>query len=342
MSKRVFLLLPILLVSGCGRAPTAPGEPVPPIPVKVTAVVHSSAQVPVRVPGVVARREESALAFKVAGVVRSVAVRPGDRVSAGQVLASLDLVEIDAHLEQARSAVEKARRDHLRAEELREHEVISTEMAQDAATGLEQAEAALRIAEFNRRHAVITAPAAGRILARLVEPNELVPANKSAVLFASDDGGWIARAGVPEREIVRLRVGSPATLWSSAQAPMEGEVTQISEATDTVTRTTEVEVALTESPGALRSGSVVDLELSPDPVGPRPQVPLSALVEGEGRSAHLFLLGPAGRTVRRVRVEIEAFHDGTAFLRTELPAESSVVVSGAELLRDGVAVEVVP
>ena len=123
---------------------------------------------------------------------------------------------------------------------------------------------------------------------------------------------------------------------------MEGEVTQISEATDTVTRTTEVEVALTESSGALRSGSVVDLELSPDPVGPRPQVPLSALVEGEGRSAHLFLLGPAGRTVRRVRVEIEAFHDGTAFLRTELPAESSVVVSGAELLREGVAVEVVP
>ncbi len=339
---RLALVASLLLLSACGRPVKTEANLAPPARVQVAPVVVSTRAIPVRVPAVVSRRAESALAFKVAGIVREVTVRAGDTVTGGQVLASLDLAETDAQLAQARSAVEKARRDHARALELREREVVSTELAQNAATGLEQAEAALRIAEFNRSHAVVVAPSAGHILKRLVEPNDMVAANKVAILFASEAEGWIARAGVPESEAARLQLGNTATITAPGQPPLTGELAQISEAADPVTRTIEVEVRLAATPAALRSGSVVDLELQPGAVAGRPAVPVSALVEGDGRLAHVFLAAADGRSVQRQRVTVQAVDSGQAFLATGLPAGARVVVSGAEFLRDGAAIEIVP
>ncbi len=342
MATRLLPLLPFLLLAACGRPAAQPAAATPPVRVRAEPVVVSTRAIPVRVPGVVTRRSEYALAFKVGGLVETVAVRPGDRVEAGQELARLDLAEIDAQLAQARSAVEKARRDLERAAALRESDVVSTELAQNAATGLEVAEAALRIAEFNRRHAVIVAPSAGAVLRRLVEPNDAVPANKVALLVASDDEGWIARAGVPESAATRLRVGDRATVSAPGEAPLAGVLAQISAATDPATRTTEIEVRLATPPAALRSGSVVDLELQPGEVPARPAVPVAALVEGDGQLAHLFLLGADNLAVRRQKVTVLAIDAGTAYLAESLPADTRVVVAGAEFLRDGAPVAVAP
>ena len=333
----------MLLLCACSR-PAAPAGTVaaPATRIQAAAVVLSPRAIPVRAAGVVCRRAEAQLAFKVGGVVREVLVRAGDEVTAGQVLASLDLAEIDAQLAQARSGVEKARRDRDRATELQERNVVSTELAQNAATGLEQAEAALRIAEFNRQHAVVTAPAAGRILRRLVEPNEMVPANKVAVLFASNEEGWIARAGIAERDIVRVRAGDPVGVQAPGQPRLQGCVVQIAGATDPFTHTTEIEIQLASAPAALRSGSVAELEIQPADVASRPVVPVTALVEGDGRAAHVFLLSADGQAVRRQQVTVETVDCGLAYLATKLPAGARVAVSGAELLREGAPVEIVP
>jgi RND family efflux transporter MFP subunit len=342
MIPRSLLLLSCLLFAGCGRPAAVALAETPVTRVRVVPVVVSDRAIPVRLPGTVSRRAESALAFKNGGIVSTVAVRAGDRVEAGQLLASLDLAEIDAQLAQARSGVEKARRDLARAEELRSREVISLELAQNAATGLEQAEAALRIAEFNRRHAIVVAPTAGRILKRLVEPNDMVAVNKVAVLFASDDDGWIARAGLPEADAARLHIGDLATAQSASQPPLVGRLVQIAEATDPVTHTVEVEVRLDAAPTALRSGSVVDLELQPAAVVARPVVPVTALVEGDGHGASLFLAAPDGRSVKRHKVVVQIVHDGGAYLEGSLPTGARVVTTGAEFLRDGATIEIVP
>lgn len=342
-NRRLLPLLPLLLLCACGRpAAPAPAAAIPSIRVQVAPVALSARAIPVRASGVVARRTEAQLAFKIGGVVRDVLVRAGDEVAAGQVLASLDLAEIDAQLSQARSGVEKARRDRDRAIELQERNVVSTELAQNAATGLEQAEASLRIAEFNRLHAVVTAPTAGRVLRRLVEPNEMVAPSRVAVLFASNEEGWIARAGIAERDVVRLQLGNPVTVQAAGQPPLQGEVVQIAGATDPFTHTTEIEVRLTTAPAALRSGSVADLEIQPAEVASRPVLPVTALVEGDGRAAHVFVLSADGRAVRRVSVTVETVDAGMAFLATGLPAGARVAVSGAEFLREDIPVEVTP
>lgn len=330
-----------LALSGCGRAPeAAPTEPQRPR-VRTVAVRWSDAAIPVPTQGVLAKRTEATLSFKIGGVVRSLNVRAGDHVKAGDVLAALDPVEIDAEVSRATAAVEKAKRDLARAEKLFEQNVVAIEQAQDARTGLEMAEAAWRSADFNRRFATITAPADGVILRREVEPDELVTSGKPVLHFAADAEPWIVRAGLSERALIGVHPGTPVQVNFAGRGSIAAEVAHIAGVTDPMTRTIPLEIELRDPPADLRSGFVAHLVITPDAVARRPELPLEALVAGDGKSAEVFLLNDDRRTVHRVAITIAALYDGVAYLASPLPEGATLVTTGAEFLTDGVAVEVV-
>ncbi len=321
-------------------SPAADG--LPSLVVETVSPRLSTEAVPIHAPGVFARRTESVLSFKTGGLIQSVAVRPGDVVQAGQVLATLRLDEIDAQVAQARVGAEKARRDLGRIEALQRERVTTLENAQDARSAVDVAEAALRSAEFNRTHSVIVAPAAGRIQRRHAEPEEIAAPGRPILSFAADDGGWIARVGVSERDIVRLKPGDRAELGWRGGVPADARIRQIADAVDPATRTVEVELELTgPAPAGLRSGFVADVRLFPAPGAERAIVPLAALVEGADRRAHVFILTDDGHSVRRVTVMVEAIERDFAYLREALPASARIVTTGAEFLSDGRTVTVV-
>jgi multidrug efflux pump subunit AcrA (membrane-fusion protein) len=170
-----------------------------------------------------------------------------------------------------------------------------------------------------------------------VEPDEIVGPGHPILAFAAENSGWLVRVGLTPADAARLNPGDAADVGGQP-----GKVAQISAAADPVTRTVEVEVALAQAPAGARSAAVVPVTLQPPPVTPRPVVPVAALIEGAGRSAHLFVLGRDASTATRVAVEVEALHGASAYLRTSLPADARVVIRGAEFLRDGAAVTVQP
>jgi RND family efflux transporter MFP subunit len=343
-TRRVYLfaLVGSLVAAGCSRPSVVTNRTIQPVPVQLAPVVYSDAALPVRASGVLSRKTEADLSFKIGGVVEVVLVRAGDSVETGQVLARLRLDEIEAQVTQARSVREKAQRDLARVEQLYGSGAVAVEHVQDARTALEQASALARIAEFNRRYAVITAPAAGRILRRAAEPDELVAAGKPILGFAADGDGWIVRAGLAERDVARVRIGDRAEVAAGdgQGGVWRGRITQISEAVELATRTTQIEIALDQPPCAARSGFVASVTVFPQPVAARPVVPATALVEGAAGAASLFVVEEGASVSRRVAVDVEALLDTRAFLRTRLPRAARIVASGAEFLRDGAVIEV--
>jgi RND family efflux transporter MFP subunit len=331
-----------LAAAGCSRTHAEAGSgALPALVVEAVPVELSTEPVPVEVTGILSRRAEAVLAFKTGGLIERVTVRAGDTVRSGQVLATLRLDEIDAQVAQARTAVEKSRRDATRMAALQADRVATLEQLQDARSAVELAEAGLRAATFNREHSVITAPVDGRILRRLAEPDELAAPGRPILAFAGDAEGWIVRVGVPEKEVVRLRTGDRAAVSLGAAPEIPAAITQIAEAADPATRTVEVELQPDSplSPGQ-RSGFLVNTRLWPEPVPARPVVPLAALVEGRDRRGFIFVLTGNGRQVRRESVEIDTISGTRAYLRTPLPAGTRVVTTGAEFLTDGRAVTV--
>ena len=114
-----------------------------PRPYDVAAAVDGPAAPSIRTNGVLANKDEFRLSFKVGGVIKRIAVREGERVRKGQRLAEIEQTEINAQVEQARQAHEKAQRDVERGERLYADKVISLEQLQDLRTQTRVTEAAL-------------------------------------------------------------------------------------------------------------------------------------------------------------------------------------------------------
>ncbi len=323
-------------------APLPAGEPDRATPVVTVPVELSTEALPVEATGVITRKAEVELSFLVAGLVREVAVRAGDAVTNGQLLAALRLDEVEAQLAGAKAVAAQARRERERQERLYASGATGLEEFQRAQTVFAQAAAALKQAEFAREHAVIRAPGPGRILRRSAEPDQLLDAGQPVLAFAGDAEGWLLRVSLAARDTMRIQVGDVAT-WSLAGAPGQlhaARVSHMAEGSAVSTRTTEVELVPEGVPADVRSGFIIHARIQPGPVPARPKIPASAIVEGQGDQAGLFLLEPSGDHVRRVAVTVAEVHGASVFLNSVLSADDRVVLRGAEFLHDGAAVAV--
>lgn len=331
-------LLLLLGAAACG--PDAGAEAPPPaetaVPVRTAAVTETEAARPVRGTGSLAPKEEIRLAFKVGGVVGRVLVDEGDAVRAGQTLALLDPAEIDAQVARAGAAADKARRDLARARALYADSVATLEQVQDAGSAARAAEAELRIAAFNRRHARIVAPVAGTVLRRAAEGGELAAPGAPVLTLAGSGAGTVLRVGLADRDAVRVRRGDPATVRFDAFPGVEfaGRVTETAAAADPRTGTYEVEVAVDPAGRALAAGLIGRVEIRPSRAERVRLVPVEALLEGDGDRGVVYTLAPDGRA-RRVPVEVAFLRGDRVAVRRGLEGVAEVVTDGAAYLEDG-------
>ncbi len=80
---------------------------------------------PILASGLVASASEARLAFKTGGVIDRILVKEGQTVVRGQLLATLNLTEISAQVNQAKEGVAKAERDLNRVKNLYADSVVS-------------------------------------------------------------------------------------------------------------------------------------------------------------------------------------------------------------------------
>src|SRR5882762_8948164 len=180
------VILPILVslaATGCGdkgKAEAAKEDDA--VPVK-TAPVSVLAYSPELVySGMMASASEAKLSFKIGGMIARIYVKEGDHVSKGQLLATLDLTEINAQVEQASQNTEKANRDLNRVKNLFEDTAATLEQYQNVQTQQTVAKENLRIAQFNRQYAQIRAGEDGTIIHKIMNEGEYASAG-SAVLI---------------------------------------------------------------------------------------------------------------------------------------------------------------
>lgn len=329
-----------LLLAACGGAPSAANPE--PTPVRTAPVSNGPASPPILASGLVASRDEMRLSFKTGGIVRRIAVQEGQDVKRGQVLAEIELGEIGATVEQARQGADKAQRDLARGESLYADQVISLEQLQDLRTQARVAGAQLAGAQFNLSYSVITAPRDGVVLRRFVEERELVPPGEPVVALGARAGGYIVKAALADREIVQVHLGDSVEvrLDAFADRTLPGTIAEASRAADERSGLFPIEVRIDSTPLSLASGLVAKLAIQParSRTDTLIHVPLSAIVEGDGDRASVFVV-ESGRA-KRQPVRIAFITNGAAALTEGLAAGAQIVTDGALYLEDGEAVRV--
>jgi RND family efflux transporter MFP subunit len=328
------------LAAGCNSA--AKDVPLAPTPVRVAVATAGPAAPSIRTNGLLANKDEMRLAFKVGGVIKRLGAAAGEPVRQGQKLAEIEQTEVDAQVEQARQACEKAQRDVARGERLYADKVISLEQLQDLRTQAAMVEAALNSARFNWSYAAIVAPRDGTVLRRLAQERELVAAGAPVLIFGAQDRGFVVRAGLADREIVQVRIGDAVHVRLDAlpDAALDGRVTEIASAAES-SGMFGIEVAIEARPGLpLKSGLVAKLTIEPASAlsGSRVYVPIGAIVEGDGRNARLFVIEQD--RARRRDVEVAFIEGASVAIAGGIEVGEQVITSGAQYVEDGERVAV--
>lgn len=320
---------------GCGSSGEEVAAPTA-TPVRVAAATLGPAAPAIRTSGVLANEDEFRLSFKVGGVIKRLAVSEGERVRKGQRLAEIEQAEINAQVEQARQAHDKARRDVERGERLYADKVISLEQLEDLRTQQKVAEAGLNAAEFNWNYAAIVAPIDGTVLRRLADERELVAAGTPVLVLGAQEG-FVVKAGVADREIVQLKIGDAAEIKLDALpgATLQGKVTEIASGADPTSGMFGIEVAIDPTNRPLKSGLVAKVAITPASAhsGSLVYVPIASIVEGRGERASVYVL--EDDRAKRREVEVAFISSERVALTSGLAEGERVVTDGALYLDDG-------
>lgn len=325
---------------------TAADEPAPslradPVPVTIAAVGAAADAAPVIATGTFGSRDEIPLAFKIGGVITRVLVDEGATVQRGQLLATLDLREIDAAVQKAQIGLDKAQRDHARVQRLAADSVATQVQLLDALSALDAARADLQAAKVNREYAVITAPEAGVIMTRYITPGATVGPGAPVLLLGGSKRGRVLRVGLPDRDALRVHVGDSARVTFDALPgrTFSARVIVVGQAADARTGTFTVEVALRNA-DALPTGLVGRAEIAVRGTSLASAVPVDALLEASGDSATVYTVLPSAGGAPGVyvatpqRVRVAQLQGDRATIRG-LADGMRVVARGAAYVRNG-------
>ncbi len=231
--------------------------------VKTSIAEESIYQHTIHTSGKIYPREELRLSFMTGGIIRQLSIQEGEKVLEGQLLAKLDLQEINAKVEQAELALDKAKRDLKRVTKLYEDTVATLEQKQNASTSYELAKKDLEIARHNLKYSTIEAPGDGIILKIIARENELIAPGRPVILFGQTEGSWKAKVSITDKDITNLSEGDSARIYLDAfpEKGFSAKVSEISGMADPYSGTFEVELKLVEFPNNIMSGMIIKADI---------------------------------------------------------------------------------
>lgn len=339
--RPLFLLAVLWPVASWAQPAAVPAK----VPVPVLVVGQAAGAAGVELDGRLEALRQATLGAQVAGNVVQLAVKAGDRVAAGQLIARIDERDVQAGLvrseaalaqagaEQRQAALETERQRALRAQGFVSQAAVDQAQTrlEAAQAGLAQARAARGQAALARGFAAITAPFAGVVQATHVEVGDLAGSGRPiATLLAPGE----LRASVPVsasrapllRQATRVEVGLPDGRWIEPLRRTELPVT------DAVSQT--VEWRLDLPPAALVGllpGQSVRVRFSGAAGAARPVVPEAAVLR-RGELNAVYAVQDQGFVLKAVRVG--ASRNGQVELLAGVRAGERIA---ADALRAGLA-----
>lgn len=328
-----------LLLAACGKkeAPTHKTPGLEPIPVQIAKIDQISAQRPIHVGGLLGTENEARLSFKTGGLIQRIHVKAGDGVRRGQLLASLDLTEISAGVNQAQLAFDKAQRDFDRAKALHRDSVATLEMLQNAQTGLDFAHQTLQTAKFNEDHSTIHATADGFVLAKLMNEGELAGPGMPILALSTTSGQsqWVLRAGLSDREWSMTQTGDTATVTLDAypDRTFSGIVTRKSQGADPYSGAFQVEVTVALQEVKPAAGLFGQAVITPKSAGKYWLLPYEAVLEADGSEAFVFVTNDR-KTAVKVPVKVAYLSQNLIAISGGLDGYNEVITTGSAYLSD--------
>jgi len=288
---------------------------------------------------------------KADGRIDKLFVEEGDLVSAGTVLARLDMNELAAQLMQAEGQVLQAQAtleqnelNFQRMDTLYKKNAVSAQSLDSARTQRDLAQGGVRAAQGNLLllkarldNANIVSPLNGVVIRRYVQAGTFTKAGV-AIVTVADVSTLLAKAVVGESQIAEVSLSKPVVIKVNAIKDKEftGTVTRVSPAASVPTRNFTAEVSIPNPQGLLKVGMFANAEIGGQLRAQVLVVPEGALVMREDQKT-VFVVTAENKVVQKV-LKLGDAAGGWVEVLEGVKEGDKIVVAGQHKLKDGASI----
>jgi len=336
--KRYTLALAALavLLAGCGQKKTEEVTSAEEIAPKVSVVDAVRQKVPhdAVYSSTVQANVINNIAPQSAGRIMKINVEIGDFVSAGQILAEMERVQ----LEQAYLRLQNEEKELGRLRQLLSEGGISQSDFESYELSCNVSRSAYRNLEDNT---VLRSPVSGVVTARNYDCGDMY-AMAQPLFTVQQITPVKILVGVSESDYTRVRKGDNVSIEADALPGKvyTGRIVRLYPTMDATTHTFNIEVQVGNANRELRPGMYVRAKVTFD-LNESVVIPDAAIVKQQGSGVRFVYILQGDGTVRMSDVTLGRHFDGKYEILSGLEGSEKVVVKGQTALKNGVKVEVI-
>lgn len=325
---------------GCRHASNSNEQTETAIPVVVQQLTKSSDQNTIRLSGNIEGNKTVRLGFMVAGKINYIAANEGQRVNAGQLLASLDPQSYGYALDAANASLNQVQDEYDRLRIMHERKSLSESDFSKVSNTLDQAKAQRNLQQKNVKETKLYVPFNGVLLKKNAEVGEIV--NTGMPLFVVSDIQQVkVNAAVPESELRSIRLGQESKVYiPSLDTTFIGKVVEVGSAADATTRAFTVKIALSNPRLLIRPGMIAELQTSSATTSEMMVLPAEAVLHDTDNSTYVFIADTARHQAFKRKVTLGRLADNKIEITSGINENEQVVTGGQQKLHDGVAITI--
>ncbi|MCL1049206.1 efflux RND transporter periplasmic adaptor subunit [Shewanella abyssi] len=336
------IILPILLVallSACGAEEEVKEEEKYAVPVETTTVIQGDVSSFYSTTATLEAPEEAKVVTRVAGLIQSINVEEGDRVTKGQLLAIIDSKRQKFDLDRSQAEVEIIQQELNRLKKINNKQFFSADSMAKLEYNLQAAMAKRDLAALYVQESMIRSPIEGVVATRFVKSGNMAKEFDELFYIVNQDELY-GIVHLPEQQLQHLRLGQDAQIFANkhTQNTTHATVLRISPIVDAQSGTFKVTLSVPNQKATLKAGMFTRVELRYDTHNDVITVPYNALVNQDNEFA-LYVID--GTKANRRTVTLGYREADTVEVVAGIESGEQIVIRGHQNLKDQSLVEVI-
>lgn len=279
---------------------------------------------------------------EVAGRILNLTVEEGDNVRKGQLIAKLDLEQLDKQKAELEKSLELAQTVYERQKRLWDQNIGSEIQFLEAENSKERLEKSLETLEFQMTKSEVVAPVSGVVEEVFLHGGELASPGMPIVQLLNPLR-LKAVADVPESYLRAVKRGEKVKIaFPALDEEQMATITLIGRTIDPSNRTFDVEARISATSALIKPNLLATMFIKDKQEEDVVTIPLSMVQQEVGGKDFVYILdnGKAGAFAKKVYVKTGDAYDGQIVIKSGLKGGETLIMEGARGLANNEPVDV--
>ena len=268
--------------------------------------------------------------------------KEGDAIRKGQLIAKIDLEQIDKQVAELQTTMTLAKDVFERQSRLWKQNIGSELQYLEAKNKVERLEKSLETIEFQKTKANVYAPISGVIEMIGLKQGEMASPGMPIIQILNTNKVKVV-ADIPETYLGKIKRGEMVTIKFPALAKeIQAKISQLGRTIDPANRTFEAEINLNNSKGIYKPNLLASMLINDFEAKNVPVIPVEMVQQEVSGKDYVYIkaTGEKGEIAKKIYVETGENYNGEVIIKSGLTGGEALIMEGARGLAENQLVKV--